>query len=469
MRIKHHELEIPKDNPFLNCKLDREKYADILTSMVSTYADGFVLAINNEWGTGKSTFVKMWQQKLNSEGFKTLLFNAWENDFEDGALVAIMAELSTLKDTKTKKAFDKVLETGKVLSKGILPALLKTLSAKIIGNDLAKEMVDSIADNAESLLENQIDEYTTKKKGLVEFRKALTEYIKALESDKPIIFIVDELDRCRPNYAVEVLEKLKHFFSVPGIVFVLSIDKKELGNSVRGVYGTDKINADEYLRRFIDVEYSIPEPDTKMYCEYLYEYFDFKKFFSHPKRTHNEIANDGYQFLQFATILFQKSNLTLRQQEKLFIQSRIVLNSFNSEEYLFPSLFLFLNYTKHYFIELYDNIRLKNATVQEVISEYEKSIPIGITDEDMRIIVLIQAQLAVFYKNYINTPYPLVKIYKYENSEDNVLINSTLKFKEDDSFFKSMVKYYSTHYNLNNLSISHLLEKIDLTKGFVED
>ncbi len=59
MQIKHNDLIINQEAPFANCKLDREKYAHVLTSIVNNYADGFVLAINNEWGTGKTTFVKM--------------------------------------------------------------------------------------------------------------------------------------------------------------------------------------------------------------------------------------------------------------------------------------------------------------------------------------------------------------------------------------------------------------------------
>jgi ABC-type dipeptide/oligopeptide/nickel transport system ATPase subunit len=95
MKIKHQELEIPQDSPFQHCKLDRKKYALILTDIVNTYSDGFVLAINNEWGTGKTTFVKMWQQYLNIESFQTVYFNAWENDFDSNPLVPIMSELKT--------------------------------------------------------------------------------------------------------------------------------------------------------------------------------------------------------------------------------------------------------------------------------------------------------------------------------------------------------------------------------------
>jgi predicted KAP-like P-loop ATPase len=93
MEIKHKELFPDKSQPFLHCKLDRQKYAGVLTSIVQNYADGFVLALNGEWGTGKTTFVRMWQASLEQANYKTIYFNAWENDFENEPLTALLGEL----------------------------------------------------------------------------------------------------------------------------------------------------------------------------------------------------------------------------------------------------------------------------------------------------------------------------------------------------------------------------------------
>lgn len=78
--MKHQDIHIEKKDPFANCKLDRGKYAHILSTVVNSDATGFVLAINGKWGTGKTTFVKMWKQLLENNGHKTIYFNAWEND-----------------------------------------------------------------------------------------------------------------------------------------------------------------------------------------------------------------------------------------------------------------------------------------------------------------------------------------------------------------------------------------------------
>ena len=89
MKCRTVELEIPERNPFLNDKLDRSHLSDVLTDVVTFYGQsGCVMALNGEWGAGKTTFVKMWGQKLKNNGFKTLYFNAWTTDFSDDALMS---------------------------------------------------------------------------------------------------------------------------------------------------------------------------------------------------------------------------------------------------------------------------------------------------------------------------------------------------------------------------------------------
>lgn len=112
MKIKLNDLAIDKDDPFKNCLFNREKYADILTKVISNYNKNIVMAVNSEWGTGKSTFLRMWQQKLTNTGFLTVYFNAWENDFEDEPLTALLGELSAIQPS-SKKTFDKVLDVAK--------------------------------------------------------------------------------------------------------------------------------------------------------------------------------------------------------------------------------------------------------------------------------------------------------------------------------------------------------------------
>jgi predicted KAP-like P-loop ATPase len=221
------------------------------------------MAVNNKWGTGKTTFIKMWKQLLMNEGFKTIYFNAWENDFQDDVIIALLAEIGNIKGTKSEVEYKSVLKKAKPLIGKAGLGLIKGLLKKIGADEMLQAIIDGTAEVTIDGIEKEIDNYTNRKKGIEGFREELEKLALSIGNDKPLIFIIDELDRCRPNYAVEVLEKIKHLYSVPGIVFILAIDKEQLSHAIKGVYGSDKIDANNYLRRFIDIEYTIPDPSLK--------------------------------------------------------------------------------------------------------------------------------------------------------------------------------------------------------------
>ena len=326
MKFKHSDIDIPSDDPFKNCQLNRKEDADILTQIVQKYAEGFVLSINGEWGTGKSTFVKMWKVDLELQGIKSIYFNAWENDFISDPMVALLGELHKITTSTTQDLFSTILQTGSLIATKAIPSLLKCATKQFLGEDLA-EIAKEISAAGSEVFRKEVLEYDQKQEKLISFRKILSDFIQKSNLDHPLIFIVDELDRCRPDYAVEVLERIKHFFSIKGIVFVLSIDKEQLCNSIRGHYGSDRINAEEYLRRFIDVEYQLPQPDINSYCKYLYDYFDFKDFFNQDERARYQFSDDKKRFLQIASEIIIAQHYSLRQIEKLFVHFRLVLCS----------------------------------------------------------------------------------------------------------------------------------------------
>jgi nucleoside-triphosphatase THEP1 len=468
MKLKHDEIEIPPDNPFAKCKLAREPYARVLTDIVNTYADGFVLAINNEWGTGKTTFVKMWEQQLKNEGFQTIYFNAWENDFDSNPLVALMSELEILTNPENKKIFKSVIEKGAVLVKNFAPALAKSLIKKYVV-DLDEIAVDSIENATKAsteILEEKIKEYSSKKKTIVEFRKELEKFVKQDDNKKPLIFIVDELDRCRPNYSVEVLEQIKHFFSVSGIVFVLSIDKKHLGAAVKGFYGSEQIDSNEYLRRFIDLEYSIPIPLTKLFNEYLFEYHQFNDFFlSNKRRKFPEFRDDGQSLLQIADVLFNKTNATLRQQERVFALTRLILYSFKSNENTFSHLLFILVYLKTMQNDVFQQIERNEFSLQELSDlffgtiYFEKKDPNGIN------LLYVESLLLWFYNNDREYQDKIKLLEKDESDNFITPIKSKLESENARTSLAQCFDYIAKQWNYNTMGLNHLIKKINLTES----
>ncbi len=470
MSIKHLDIIIEPSNPFANCKLERKKYADVLTGIVNAYGDGFVLAINNKWGTGKTTFVKMWEQDLKNKSFQTVYFNAWENDFENNPLTALIGELKTITKKDKEERFKKVLKKASILSKHLAPMIAQAIADKYIDTEGLKKVITNSTEGMVDIFENDVNEYVEKKKGIIEFRSSLSEFVANTSQGKPLIFIIDELDRCRPDYAVSILEQVKHFFSVPNIIFVLSIDKTQLGNAVRGVYGSEQIDAEEYLRRFIDIEYTIPEPDSNIFSKYLYTYFDFDDFFANKNRqNYPELKHDKGDFQTISNLLLVNTQLSLRQQEKIMSHSRLVLRTFAENFYVIPSVYLFLIFIKITNSKLYNDIKSKQITINELQHEYLKIVQHKNTEVTERGLIWLEAYLIIYYNNYlVENTFSRNSLYENdENGKRKLKVKSLIIKSENNDNFYDIFQNIDRTRNAGSLSMSYFIKRIELTEGII--
>ncbi|MFX2103355.1 P-loop NTPase fold protein, partial [Acinetobacter baumannii] len=105
----------------------------------------------------------------------------------------------------------------------------------------------------------QVDNYENEKKSLEYFKSQLAEITKDLE--KPLVFIVDELDRCKPEFAIRLIERIKHFFDIPKVVFILAVNKKQLEESINSFYGFT--SSSKYLEKFIDITVLLKNSNNK--------------------------------------------------------------------------------------------------------------------------------------------------------------------------------------------------------------
>jgi len=438
-------IEIDKDIPFKNCKLDREKYANILCDVVESNKNGFVIAINNEWGTGKTTFLKMWQQLLENNNFQTIYFNAWENDFEQNPLTALIGELhSLIKQNKDK--YDTLIKNGVTLSKHILPLIVKSVIEKHIETKIITEGLEKLTEGITSIFEKEIDEYSERKKNINDFRLSLSKFVADSSNGKPLVFIIDELDRCRPNYAVSILEQIKHFFIVPNIVFAISIDREQLEHAIKGVYGSESINAEEYLRRFIDIEYTIPRPESSLFINYLFGFYNFEDNFNNYQK-----KDDFKRCLSF---VIESSKLTLRQQEKLFTHVATVLKISKNFSTEFVILLVILIYLRLMHKKLYEDIRYKRISIENVQTHLSNIFTSGINNH---ILARIEAHLVFYYHNYIMQYIPI-----YEEVEDKLKLRYSSIFKDNSNLFEQALQGLNSNHDHNDFQIIYLMNKIDL-------
>ncbi|MBM2837642.1 MAG: hypothetical protein HW415_267 [Deltaproteobacteria bacterium] len=373
MRIKIPPIDIPEDNPFAEDQLDRKQSAEVLTQFISTIREPFVLAIDSPWGTGKTTFINMWLRSLKKEGVPCLYFNAWENDFTDDPLVSFIGEMKACLDTvgeasQAKVYYENAKKLGASIVKRAIPVTIKIVTAGVVNLEELSE--EALADFDSGLAKEKIDRYEADKSTIKDFKKELSKFVQQItkkegDENKPLVFFIDELDRCRPTYAVELLERLKHLFNIEGIVFVLALDKEQIGHSLRSIYGNG-MNVDGYLRRFIDVDYRLPETPTEGFCNLLFTKFGFPSYFGN--RSVRDARYEKDQLIKTFSRLATIFGFSLRKQEQCFSQLSVVLRTTLPNDNLYPLFLSFLIAFKAANPKLYIAFTTGKTTAEDVLN-----------------------------------------------------------------------------------------------------
>ena len=328
MKFVTPPLEINDSDGFKNDVLQREKFGEALANLIAKSSDdnGLVISLNSKWREGKTTFIKMWQGLLTSKNIPSIYIDAFENDYTDDAFISIVNAITLYaeQNSKEKKVdpdfIDKAKKVGvhllSLAAKIATKTAIKVITLNTINEETLSKLRDDIADatseTAEKLVSEALNNYKVKADIFQSFKTSLSGLPASLEDNTSgkLVIIIDELDRCRPSFAVEVLEKIKHLFAVKNIVFVLAMHKQQLEEAIKHVYGSN-IDAHTYLQKFINIETSLPEEvngrisnKIDLYIKKLSELHNF------------EIRNrDSISTL---IALAQHFNLSLRQLEKIF-------------------------------------------------------------------------------------------------------------------------------------------------------
>jgi hypothetical protein len=263
------------DAPWANDSMGRGGVAQFLTKYLDRDARVRVLNINAPWGTGKTFFLSNWKEQERNNGRSCIYFNAWEADYSGDAFVSLVATIrDQLEDIIGPMigAENSIKDFTRTASKTLVaatPALAKGMLKKFTGIDLGilSDAIsqEDLADAAEKAVEKLIDSNKETKATVLEFRGMLDKLLQLASSAaavndsaslKPTYIFIDELDRCRPTFAIELLERIKHLFDVGSCRFIIATDTSQLSQAVRAVYGAG-FDSERYLRRFFDREYSL--------------------------------------------------------------------------------------------------------------------------------------------------------------------------------------------------------------------
>lgn len=377
MNLKFRPIQFDSKDPFKSDLLGRREEILNLSLLALNVNSPAVIAIDSRWGTGKTTFIKLWEQHLKAENTSSLYFNAWETDFSDDPLVSFLGEMNEgLKSLigfskKTNEAWEKTKAAGKQIAKRGIPALIRVGTAGIVDAD--KIIEEEIVKAAGSLAGDALDNYLKQKGAISEFHNALANFVENSANGKQLVIFVDELDRCRPNYAIELLERIKHLFNIKGLVFVLALDKEQLGHSIKAVYGNG-IDSDGYLRRFIDFEYQLKKPDISNYIKSLLFSLQLEKFFD-PRKKYEELQYDQEHLKNVFIMLASGLRLSLREVEQFLATINIAIRTAKENEYIFPALLVFLIISKHFKPDAYQRYISDDGDESELIDYLYQIVP----------------------------------------------------------------------------------------------
>ncbi|WP_449632109.1 KAP family P-loop NTPase fold protein [Rahnella aceris] len=273
-KSKKHDLDFDWDKEVSFCcdnyqetlskdKLGRLKYAEYLYFYLKEEGrnNNTVINLNAEWGAGKTFFVKRMFNSLKDK-HPCIYIDAWKQDFSDDAFITLFSSLITQIELYAGRLDQRLINIGSSIgrfTKGLIPEVLAGLAKEYAG-------VEAFGDISKKAAEIMLTEHQQKSIAMQELRKELSfwanlSFKKGFEP--PVFIFIDELDRCRPDYAISLLEIVKHFFDIEKFVFIIATDTNQLQHSIKNLYGND-FAANDYLGRFFHRRFSLRAPDVEL-------------------------------------------------------------------------------------------------------------------------------------------------------------------------------------------------------------
>jgi len=378
----------------MNLLFGRKEFAFNLERIIKNIDEGNeeenknVIAIHSEFGTGKSYFLKEFSEYFK-EKHKFIIYNAWKNDYVGnplGSISSLIRDTVKNENEDVEKIANNLLEISWKLGKKLTPLVITALIRKYIGFDLKEidiknEDIDKLIN---SFISEEIKNYDEKKKLVNNLKKELEKLNSKWlgNANKKIIFIIDELDRCRPDFALELLETIKHLFDVKGFVFLIFLNDKHLNSMIDVNYGKE-VSSEGYLRKFFDCEFRLPKADIAEYIENVIGTDIDLKLFKENGALNKKLNFCYYIFLELLKEKYKNNSiLSIRDFQYYNKKFKLILKTFNEEDLKFvnvlsfPFYFWFEECPESYKEQKYrknwhEFIKDSSIRIGEIESEYE--------------------------------------------------------------------------------------------------
>lgn len=420
--------EISFEGIWVADKKDSKLFMNGIMSFLPYCETPLVLNIDSSWGSGKTFLAKRWVRHLQKEKNQVVYYNAWECDTYNDAFITFF---TTILDQLQIMDVD-------IEKKGIgIQSLLKT-GTNIITNKFLSTSLDQIRDQLTDS-DNPISKYREYKSLVKSLRVKLKELANRQDKGNPIYIFIDELDRCKPTFAVELLEVIKHIFSIEGYVFILLSDTSQLSQTVRNFYGSN-FNAEKYLNRLFDIHLALPNRNSDDYIMHIQR--DRRLLFPSISIS---ATNESIRGLHVTKFFLSDMNLNPREQIQYITSiSQMVSNSsLESDGNDISSLLvLYLLYIKIKVPDIYHIIKIDNNWGPAF--NYFEAIASLHSDYNVDALCLILLNVNNKFSNQpINSQFYLDRLSGKRTSSLDRMIDDINKYKS--TFYRKLINYVDTN------------------------
>jgi hypothetical protein len=399
------------NNSFEGDLLERKELAKRLLRRLHELSSGYVITIDAPWGDGKTFFAKNFKAMLDEKEVSSVLIDAFEHDYYEDPFVLLTSAILSEFDNSPIMAPCKAdfIQKAIFTAKKIIPTIVKISTSMVTAGILSSKIQDNITSAiseavgnvASGIIEEQLTNFENTKKGITAFKASLnkiaTECVEQSKSEEypdgfPLIIIIDELDRCKPWFAVQLLERIKHFFDTDNVVFIMMVNKVQLTEYIKGVYGVG-VDAEGYLEKFIDLSINLSSLTPGQQRHNSYEYANRCPSYR-PKQTDitRDLLNKNFRsfLLNFCTF----NNIPLRCIDKYYSYIEFVSDRLKPDFAWYVGILILIKIMRP---TLYDKFLLRDKNATDSVLEF---LTAGITDvstEAQKMKTTIHAAVQCFY------------------------------------------------------------------------
>lgn len=391
MKIRTSIPDSEIERAFEGSAIDFFGYRDLMERLTQMYCKidgGSVSIIDGKWGSGKSTFAKAWRSYLSINNIPSVYFDAFQHDYNISPFDAIASvfireakELRKESEKPYKTFLNAAAKVGRTLAASTVKIGVKAATLGLIGSseiedisDIRASFSDEMSDEAELFAKDVLervsessDRFSALKESLNALPALLTPKPNLEGARQPMIVIIDELDRCRPDFSLGVLEILKHFFESDRIHFVLITRMSYLRNSINHLYGAHSYS-DEYLEKFYDFTINFGSNDSDNYNRRLES---FSSWLCDELLVGG--GSDAIDLKEFITSMVVPFDLSLRQIEYIVRNAAIIYSSKGEKESFDNLLIPILIVIKLKNPDMYNDARMSKLTYLQIQQFFSSS------------------------------------------------------------------------------------------------